>query len=62
MTSRVLKYATEHQAQLSTNRFALRMVKQLKAMLTDPSDIRRASDLIGYLQTMGTNQLPAWDD
>jgi hypothetical protein len=62
MTSRVLKYATEHQAKLSTNRFALRMVTQLKAMLTDPSDIRRASDLIGYLQTTGTNQLPVWND
>ena len=60
MTSRVLNYATEHQAELSTNRFALRMVTELKGMLADPSDIRRASDLIGYLQTTSTNQLPVW--
>lgn len=58
LTSRVLKYATEHQVELGTNRFALRMVTRLKGMLNDPAGVRRAADIINFLQTTTTNQLP----
>jgi len=56
----ILKHATEHQAQMLQDKWSLQMVTALKDLLTDPSDIRRASELIEYLTSSSTNQIPPW--
>jgi hypothetical protein len=56
----ILKHATNNQAQLLQDKYSLQMITTLKSLLTDPSDIRRASDLAAYLKASGTNQVPPW--
>ena len=54
----ILKYATEHQAELAQDKWSLQMLTYLARFLTDPADIQNALLLRDRLATSTTNQLP----
>jgi hypothetical protein len=45
----LLKHAESHKAELSRSRWALKMLKPLKALATDPANAKRVSELEEYV-------------
>ena len=53
----ILQHATEHREQLLQDEWSLQMVIELKSLVTNTVDIKRASELAQYLAASSTNQL-----
>lgn len=45
----ILKYSEAHKVELSKSKYALEMLKALKALATEPANIKRISDLEEYV-------------